>query len=190
MRKLNALSPHLFITPIYLKSTENRRLSRKTLERRSLRYCNFFFGVLLSSTTLKDLNRVSCAQFIISLCTKIAFRNSPDVTRDNKAVFCLMVETSNAVKISPEVDHHTLFSHSFLHSTSRQHQLLSHCLKSHQFSLATHNREHNGFITFRTTVVAYRRTAMYHEDIQLVNELRKLVRSDYPYDRLEKEEVS
>ncbi|KRY03764.1 hypothetical protein T01_14078 [Trichinella spiralis] len=24
------------------------------------------------------------------------------------------------------------------------------------FSLATHNREHNGFITFRTTVVAYR----------------------------------
>ncbi|XP_003368666.1 protein ZNF452, partial [Trichinella spiralis] len=30
---------------------------------------------------------------------------------------------------------------------------------------------------------------MYHEDIQLVNELRKLVRSDYPYDRLEKEEV-
>ncbi|KRY24601.1 hypothetical protein T01_11751 [Trichinella spiralis] len=58
------------------------------------------------------------------------------------------------------------------------------------FSLATHNREHNGFITFRTTVVAYRRTAMYHEDIQLVNELRKLVRSDYLYDRLEKEEVS
>ncbi|KRZ92288.1 hypothetical protein T08_10449 [Trichinella sp. T8] len=67
-----------------------------------------------------------------------------------------MVETSNAVKISPEVDHHTLFSHSFLHSTFRHLQLFSHCLKSHQFSLATHNREHNGFLKFRTAVVAYK----------------------------------
>ncbi|KRY08291.1 SCAN domain-containing protein 3, partial [Trichinella patagoniensis] len=52
-------------------------------------------------------------------------------------------------------------------------------ITSIQVCLATHNREHNGFITFRTAVVAYR----------LVNELRKLVRSDYLYDRLEKEEV-
>ncbi|KRX64997.1 hypothetical protein T06_9751 [Trichinella sp. T6] len=55
-----------------------------------------------------------------------------------------------------------------------EYQLLSVCLKSHQFSLATHNHEHNGFLKFRTAVLLI-------EFVIISNRQRQLVCYDGPF---------
>ncbi|KRZ20657.1 hypothetical protein T4B_2489 [Trichinella pseudospiralis] len=109
-------------------------------------YCLHLYLCLFVCVTL---NRVSCAH----LCTKITFRNSSDVTRDFSRDFVISVDFRFFVFSAPK------FLNILFLSIIKSPTIVM------DFSLATHNREYNGFITFCTTVVAYRRTAMYHEDI-------------------------